>query len=343
MAHKLIKGTQIALQRRRAVTRQVAKLAEAGWQPKLVSVVFKKSLKLDQAQENAKYAHAVLVRDDDEDMDEEDSAIAWYVRNQRRVAEKCGILFEELAVSAEVDSKDFVSVLEKINQDPRVTGVVMQRPFPPHLSPDDVQNAIHPLKDVEGMHPTSIGNVVYDESDLVPCTAKAAVACLKSTSLASGPERSLKGLSCVVVGHSEIVGKPISFLLMNEQAVVTTCHHMTRDLSVHTRKADAVFVAVGKANLIRGDMLKPGCAVIDVGINPIQDPETGEESIVGDVDMESCLPVAGWITPVPGGVGPVTTAALMENTVRAAEAQKLQYEAVFGPSFSATNQYMFTN
>jgi len=218
----------------------------------------------------------------------------------------------------------------------------MQRPFPSHLSTDDIQMAIHPLKDVEGMHPTSIGHVVYNEPYLVPCTAKAAVACLKNSGLATGPEKSLKGLSCVVVGHSEVVGKPISFLLMNEKAIVTTCHHMTRDLSMHTRKADAVIVAVGKVGLITGDMLKPGAVLIDVGINPVKDSDTGEETIVGDAELESCLPVVGWATPVPGGVGPVTTAVLMENTARAAEAQKNHYESVFGPDHVSTNSYMYS-
>ena len=166
---------------------------------------------------------------------------------------------------------------------------------------------MHPLKDVEGMNPDNMGSLMYNDVELGPCTAKAAVACLKSTSLGNrGP--TLRGLECVVVGHSEIVGKPISFLLMNEGATVTTCHAMTKNLSFHTRMADAVFVAVGKAGLITGDYLKPGAAVIDVGINPSKDG-TG---IVGDADMESCLPVVGWITPVPGGVGPVTTAMFAE-------------------------------
>lgn len=279
--HKLINGTRIALAMRQQVKREVAQLTSQGWQPKLVSVVFK----------------------DPRQSAQDESAIAWYVKNQKRVAEKCGISFEEMSVPYSVDTPNFVSLLESINQDPRVTGVVMQRPFPPHLEPDDVQMAIHPLKDVEGMNPASIGNVVYNEIDLVPCTAKAAVACLKSTGLAKGPSQSLEGLSCVVVGHSEIVGKPISYLLMNEQAVVTTCHHMTKDLGLHTRKADAVFVAVGKAGLITGDMLKPGAALIDVGINPIED-DKGEYQIVGDADFDTCLPACGWITPVPGGGRP---------------------------------------
>jgi len=293
MSFKLIDGTKIALEIRRKVELKSAILVENGWQPKLLSVVFSTT--------DSKAS----------------SAIEWYVRNQKRVAEKCGIVFEESEIPENISQESFVDFLSKANQDPRVTGVVLQRPFPKHLQTDQVQMAVHPLKDVEGMHPSSIGRVLvsmhvrillyilkkiqYDDADLVPCTAKAAVACLKSTGLAKGPEQSLKGLTCVVVGHSEIVGKPISFLLMNEGAIVTTCNHMTKDLNIHTRKADAVFVAVGKRNLIQGNMLKPGAALVDVGINPITDSVTGKESIVGDAEMESCLAVAGWITPVPGG------------------------------------------
>ena len=134
-----------------------------------------------------------------------------------------------------------------------------------------------------------------------------------------------------MIGHSEIVGKPIAFLLMSEGATVTVCHHMTRSLSVHSRRADAVFVAVGKPKLVTGDMIKPGAAVIDIGINEVMDDE-GKSRVVGDVDYDSVAPVAGWITPVPGGVGPVTVAVLMRNTVVATRRQKAHYEARLGAS-----------
>ena len=212
--------------------------------------------------------------------------------------------------------------MAKINTDPRITGVIMQRPVPAHLNVLDIQQAVHPLKDVEGMNPTSIGHVVYNEADLAPCTAKAAVKCLKATTLTS-----LRGLECVVVGASEIVGKPIAFLLMSEGAQVSICDHRTHDVAKHTKKADAVFVAVGKAGLLTGDMLKPGAVVVDVGINV--DPQD-DTKIVGDAAFEDCLEVAGWITPVPGGVGPVTTACLMENTVLAARKQLFHYNQVYG-------------
>ena len=172
------------------------------------------------------------------------------------------------------------------------------------------------------MHPASIGNIVYRNIDLGPCTAMAAVELLKETGV------SLPGLEVTVIGHSEIVGKPIAFLLMAEGATVTVCHHMTREVAVHTRRADAVFIAVGKAGLLKGEMLKPGVVVIDIGINQIE-TEDGKSRVVGDCDYDACRNVAGWITPVPGGVGPVTVAVLMRNTVVAARRLQASYSDQF--------------
>ena len=154
-----------------------------------------------------------------------------------------------------------------------------------------------------------------------PCTAVAAVELLKSTRL------KLQGLEVVVIGHSEIVGKPIAFLLMSEGATVTVCHHMTRSVAMHARQADAVFVAVGKAGLVTAEMLKPGAALIDIGINQVSTPDGGTR-VVGDADFDSCVEVAGWITPVPGGVGPVTVATLMRNAVTAARLQRDAYRVM---------------
>jgi len=175
---------------------------------------------------------------------------------------------------------------------------------------------------VEGMHPTSIGNIVYKDVTLAPCTATAAVELLKRTGL------QLAGLNAVVIGHSEIVGKPIAFLLLAEGATVTVCHHQTRNLAVHSRAADAVLVAVGKPHLVTENMIKPGAAVIDIGINQITD-DSGATKIVGDVDYEAVKSTAGWITPVPGGVGPVTVAILMRNAMRAGLQQKAYYVSNF--------------
>ena len=167
-----------------------------------------------------------------------------------------------------------------MNADPRVTGIIIQRPVPRAHPDQGPAGAIHPLKDVEGMHPASIGNIVYNQLDLAPCTAAASVELLKATGL------DLKGLEVVVVGHSEIVGKPIAFLLMSEGATVTVCHHMTRSVAAHARRADALFVAVGKPRLIKADMVKPGAAVIDIGINA-ETAADGTTRIVGDVDTDS--------------------------------------------------------
>ncbi|VAV89571.1 Methenyltetrahydrofolate cyclohydrolase / Methylenetetrahydrofolate dehydrogenase (NADP+) [hydrothermal vent metagenome] len=241
----------------------------------------------------------------------ESEASRLYVRNQKRTAQKLGIGFDEREFSGDISIGELTGIIGELNADPRVTGIIIQRPVPDHLPVRTLQAKIHPLKDVEGMHPSSIGNIVYNELVMGPCTAVASVELLKKTGL------ELKGLEVVIIGHSEIVGKPIAFLLMSEGATVTVCHHMTRNLRVHSRSADAVFVAVGKPGLVTGDMIKPGAALIDIGINQITD-EDGNSKVVGDADFDSCLETAGWITPVPGGVGPVTVAVLMRNSVIAA-------------------------
>jgi methylenetetrahydrofolate dehydrogenase (NADP+)/methenyltetrahydrofolate cyclohydrolase len=237
-----------------------------------------------------------------------------YVRNQKRTAERAGIAFAGLALAADISQAQAIAEIERLNTDPSVTGIILQRPLPAHLSVKALQSAIASAKDVEGMHPTSIGNIVYGNSAIGPCTALAAVEMLRRTGLG------LEGLEVVVIGHSEIVGKPIAFLLMAEGATVTVCHHLTRSVAMHSRRADVVFVAVGRAHLIGPDMIKPGAVVIDIGINQVSGAD-GSPRVVGDVDMDAVRPVAGWLTPVPGGVGPVTVAMLMRNTVRAAQMQ----------------------
>lgn len=284
-----INGREVAAQMHARTAEAVASLVAVGWQPRLVSI-------------------RVGV----------DPAVDLYIRNQERAARKVGIEFECRNVSAGISERELRATITSLNTDPRVTGVILQRPVPDHLPIEQLQSAIHPLKDVEGMHPASIGNIVYQNIDLAPCTAMAAVELLKQTRV------SLKGLEVTVIGHSEIVGKPIAFLLMAEGATVTVCHHMTREVAIHTRRADAVFVAVGQPGLLKGDMLKPGVVVIDIGINQIED-DNGVSRVVGDCDYATCREVAGWITPVPGGVGPVTVAVLMRNTVIAAERLKAAY------------------
>lgn len=300
IGHKIIDGrshAQVLIEKLRP---DVADLAQQGWQPHLVSMT---------------------VGDVEE--------VGLYVRNQRRNAEKAGIGFEERNFPAIVTEAELLAAIQSMNVDPRITGVIIQRPVPDHISVRALQEGIHPLKDVEGMHPSSIGKIVYQNIEMGPCTAMAAVELLKTTGL------EIKGLEVVMIGHSEIVGKPIAFLLMAEGATVTVCHHMTRNLAVHSRQADAVFVAVGKPNLINANMVKPGAAVIDIGINQVTMPD-GSSKVVGDVDFDACAKVAGWITPVPGGVGPVTVAVLMRNAVIATRRQKTHYEGLLGRSTSTT-------
>ena len=251
------------------------------------------------------------------------AAVDVYVRNQRAKAAQAGIAFEERRYPADLTAEELEAAIHGLNADPRVTGIIIQRPVPSHIPIKALQAAIHPLKDVEGMHPASIGNIVYNQLDLAPCTAAASVELLKETEL------ELQGLEVVIVGHSEIVGKPIAFLLMSEGATVTVCHHMTRSVAAHARRADALFVAVGKPRLIKADMVKPGAAVIDIGINSETAPD-GSSRIVGDVDTESVRHVASWITPVPGGVGPVTVAILLRNTMVALSRQRALYRATYG-------------
>ncbi|MEK9923997.1 MAG: bifunctional 5,10-methylenetetrahydrofolate dehydrogenase/5,10-methenyltetrahydrofolate cyclohydrolase [Alphaproteobacteria bacterium] len=240
--------------------------------------------------------------------------VAVYIRGQARAAAEVGMPFDEQHWPASLSQEECKQRLIEMNDDPDVVGVVLQRPVPEHLNVRSLQSAIHPLKDVEGMNPASIGNIVYNDTALAPCTAAASVEMIRATGL------NLEGLEVVIVGHSEIVGKPAAFMLMAEGATVTVCHHMTRSVAAHTRRADAVLVAVGVPGLLTADMVKPGAAVIDIGINQIT-AEDGTTRIVGDADTENVANIASWTTPVPGGVGPVTVAILLRNAVYAMKKQ----------------------
>ena len=238
---------------------------------------------------------------------------AVYVRNQARGAEQSGMPFEQINWPSDITQEECKVRLLALNNDSKVLGIILQRPVPEHINVRSLQSAIHPLKDVEGMNPASIGNIVYSDVALAPCTAAASVALIKETGL------KLEGLEVVMIGHSEIVGKPAAMMLMAEGCTVTVCHHMTRSVAMHSRRADVVVVAVGKAHFVNQDMIKPGAVVIDIGINQIDTPEGPK--IVGDVDTDSVINIAGWITPVPGGVGPVTVAILMRNAMVAHKRQ----------------------
>ena len=239
---------------------------------------------------------------------------AVYIRNQKRGAEQAGLPFEEVVWPADITQEECKARIVKMNDDSNVLGVILQRPVPDHINVRSLQSAIHPLKDVEGMNPASIGNIVYSDVALAPCTAAASVELIKETGLP------MQGLEVVMIGHSEIVGKPAAMMLMAEGATVTVCHHMTRSVAMHSRRADVVVVAVGKANFIGPDMVRPGAAVIDIGINQVENDD-GSVSIVGDVETDTVKDIASWVTPVPGGVGPVTVAMLMRNAVVAHQRQ----------------------
>jgi methylenetetrahydrofolate dehydrogenase (NADP+) / methenyltetrahydrofolate cyclohydrolase len=233
-----------------------------------------------------------------------------YLRNQRRACERARIEYVLERLPERTQQSALHARLAALSHDVAVTGVILQLPLPPSLSARAAQDAIDPAKDVEGVHRDNLGMVAGGRALLAPCTARAAVHILEAEGVA------LKGAECVVVGHSEIVGKPVAMLLLDRLATVTVCHIETRDLASHTRRADVVVVAVGKAGLIRGEMLRRGAAVVDVGINV-----TADGKVVGDVAADAGA-VAGLLTPVPGGVGPVTVAMLLQNTVTAAKLQR---------------------
>jgi methylenetetrahydrofolate dehydrogenase (NADP+)/methenyltetrahydrofolate cyclohydrolase len=237
-----------------------------------------------------------------------------YVRGQISAARRVDLRFEEQTWPETLTQEECKARLVAMNDDRDVLGVILQRPVPAHIHGRSLASAIHPLKDVEGMNPASIGNIVYNDLALAPCTAAASVELIKATGLG------LHGLEVVMVGHSAIVGKPAAFMLMAEGATVTVCHHLTRSVAAHSRRADAVLVAVGKPKFLSADMVKPGAAVIDIGINLVEGPD-GVSTVVGDVDTDSVKEIASWVTPVPGGVGPVTVAMLMRNAITAHEKQ----------------------
>jgi methylenetetrahydrofolate dehydrogenase (NADP+)/methenyltetrahydrofolate cyclohydrolase len=244
----------------------------------------------------------------------ENASTMVFLSSQKKAAAQVGIDFKEVPLPPDVSEKDALASIHALNRDEGVHGIIIQRPLPDHLDGNRMIQELNPVKDVEGMHPWNLGEVVYGRPRFVPCTAAAAIRLFRTTGLCP------RGLDVVVVGHSEIVGKPISLLLVHELATTTLCHIGTRDLKAHTRRADVLFVAAGVPGLIRGDGVKPGACVIDIGINRVLDPEGPGTvyKIVGDVQFEEVSEVAGFLTPVPGGVGPVTTAILMENTLRAA-------------------------
>ena len=238
----------------------------------------------------------------------EDPASQIYVRNKRRACEDVGIRPVQVFLPANATQQQVVDEVRKLNQDESIHGILVQLPLPRHIDAVQVLDEISPEKDADGFHVINAGKLFSGRPSTLPCTPAGCIELLKRYNVP------MSGKNAVVLGRSNIVGKPMAMLLMNENATVTVCHSKTADISAYTRQADIVVSAIGRAGFLTGDMLKPGCAVIDVGINRLEDGR-----VVGDAEYASCESVAGWITPVPGGVGPMTIAILMRNAVLAAE------------------------
>lgn len=288
MSAKIIDGKRIAAKVRDQVAEGVAKLkAEHDYVPGLATVLVG-----------------------------EDPASATYVRSKQRMCERLGIRSVGHKLPAETSQDELQELVSELNADPEVNGILVQLPLPDHIDEEAILNTIDLEKDVDGFHPVNIGRLAMKGRDplFIPCTPAGCMVMLEE----AGVETS--GAEAVIVGRSNIVGLPMAMLLQKANATVTICHSRTKDLTAHVQRADIVVAAIGRPGMITGDMLKSGAAVIDVGINRVDD-DTRERGyrLVGDVDFESAKEVAGAITPVPGGVGPMTIAMLMHNTLRAAE------------------------
>lgn len=246
----------------------------------------------------------------------EDPASATYVRSKQRMCERLGIRSVGHKLPADASQEEVVALVAKLNADPEINGILVQLPMPKHIDEEAVLNTIDLEKDVDGFHPVNIGRLAMKGRNplFIPCTPAGCMELLADAGVETN------GAEAVIVGRSNIVGLPMAMLLQKANATVTICHSRTKDLTEHLKRADIVVAAIGWAEMIKGDMLKPGAAVIDVGINRVDD-DTRERGyrLTGDVEFDSAAEVAGAITPVPGGVGPMTIAMLMKNTLRAAE------------------------
>ena len=240
----------------------------------------------------------------------EDPASQVYVRNKIRACEELGIRSENHLLPADTTQEALLGLIEELNRREEVSGILVQLPLPRQIREEAVIAAIAPEKDVDAFHAQNVGRIVQGSYRFLPCTPAGVMELIRSTGVA------VEGKECVVIGRSNIVGKPMALLMLHENATVTICHSRTRDLGEVTRRADILIVAIGKANFITKDMVKPGAVVIDVGMNR---DENGK--LCGDVDFAGVEPVAGYLTPVPGGVGPMTITMLMGNTITAAKLQ----------------------
>lgn len=281
MAATILQGKEVAQSIRFELANEVADLKEQGIVPGLT---------------------VVLVGDD--------PASHSYVRGKSKGCEEVGIRSELILKDASTTEEELLSIIQELNENPNVNGILVQLPLPAHISEAAVIEAIHPEKDVDGFHPISVGNMVLGNETMLPCTPHGIIELIKRTGT------SIAGKHAVVIGRSNIVGKPVSLLLQQENATVTMCHSRTQNLEEYTRKADILVVATGRAHMIGKEHVKPGAVVIDVGVNRI---ESGK--LVGDVKFDEVQEVASFLTPVPGGVGPMTITMLLKNTVMAARKQ----------------------
>jgi methylenetetrahydrofolate dehydrogenase (NADP+)/methenyltetrahydrofolate cyclohydrolase len=287
---ELIDGRAIAKKVRAEVAERAKELAKRGVRPGLA---------------------VVLVGDD--------PASAVYVSAKGKATEEAGMHSLTVRLDADTSQEELLAQVDALNSDPRIHGILVQMPLPKQIDPDTIIRAIDPAKDVDGFHPVNVGKMLKGERDgFIPCTPAGIQLLLKESGVKT------PGRNCVVIGRSNIVGKPMAALLMqdreNANCTVTVCHRHTTDLRAHTLTADILIVAAGRPGVVTGEMVKRGAVVIDVGTNRVADPKIkGGTKLQGDVDFESVREVASKITPVPGGVGPMTIAMLMANTVRAAE------------------------
>ncbi|MED4400879.1 bifunctional methylenetetrahydrofolate dehydrogenase/methenyltetrahydrofolate cyclohydrolase FolD [Metabacillus fastidiosus] len=279
MTATIISGKELAKQKRLDLAKEVEQLKSEGVTPKLV---------------------VILVGDN--------PASVSYVTGKQKAAEEIGIEFTLENFPTTLSENGLLDVIEKYNNDDAVHGILVQLPLPDHINETAVIEKISPLKDVDGFHPINVGRMMTGQDCFLPCTPAGIVEMIKSVGI------DLTGKNVVVVGRSNIVGKPVGQLLLNENATVTYCHSKTKDLQQFTKEADVLVAAVGIANFIKGEDIKPGAVVIDVGVNRL---DTGK--LCGDVDFEEAKSVASYLTPVPGGVGPMTITMLAHNTVQSAK------------------------
>ena len=238
----------------------------------------------------------------------DDPASAVYVRNKKKACDTAGLYVDDHALPATTTQEELLKLIDQLNNDPKIHGILVQLPLPSQIDSQAVLNTVLPDKDADGFHPYNIGRLVAGDPVFVPCTPKGVMRMIEATG------QSVKGKRAVILGRSNIVGKPVAMLLMHQHATVTICHSRTNDLPGMCKEADILVAAIGKAQFVKSDMVKPGAIVIDVGINRLDDGR-----LVGDVDFEPVKEVAGWFSPVPGGVGPMTIAMLLANTLESAK------------------------